>query len=132
MGYNVIEGVHRHHESPQTPDEVANGGGSTAALTSAPSVAMRNTTIHLARDTEGSDGHPEGQKEACVEGKESGVLESDVRGSGADEVAMFPSLTRLDLNNNILHDLDDLQVSAGTYRAGIVPDFHRRYVVVRR
>lgn len=33
------------------------------------------------------------------------------------EMINLPSLTRLDLNNNILHDLDDLKVRCGHYRS---------------
>lgn len=134
LGYNVIEGVQRYRStSPPTPDPGGGGGGDGGGGSSVH--PRKNASPVTDKDPPNPSVRSHGKISACDRstaqdeevGEAAAVAAAGIgrRGGAEDEggggyrhssVASveinLPALTRLDLNNNILHDLDDLKVSA--------------------
>lgn len=131
LGYNIIEGVQHYSgaATPKaTPDADEDGdtvvapddhtGGSGATIV--PNTIARSSTGYERSRTSDETPRKSAVFKAAVaaaaaargdagggRGKEEGVTGC---ASPATAEISLPSLTRLDLNNNILHDLDDLKV----------------------
>lgn len=127
VGYNVIEGVQRHlgnsHYTTKSKHTAAttvtiipttirkaadiNELAATKCTTPGPSFNVPTTSelpVRVAMEKAGD----------AFSGKFSPLAAGSESGSAAaldvQTVTLLPSLTRLDLNNNILHNLDDLKV----------------------
>lgn len=129
LGYNIIEGVQCYPGSaaPQAADpDRANGDGSSATQDDSGSaiIACERTTGPSDQEQDRSLVVSEA---AAVADRGGGGGERDWEGeerdrkrrsSAAGEIAL-PCLTRLDLNNNILHNLDDLKARTEGDQYGI-------------
>lgn len=129
LGYNVIEGVQQYRGvSPPTPDlaggSIVHTGKSTSPVADKipPNSSVRSHGNSSA--CEQLKPRDETAREVTAgTGERGGVGDAgagDCRHSPVASAQInLPALTRLDLNNNILHDLDDLKVSA--YRCSRCP-----------
>ncbi|CAN0113390.1 unnamed protein product [Ectocarpus sp. 6 AP-2014] len=129
LGYNIIEGVQHYSGATATkatdadengdavvaPDDYAGGSGATIV----PNIVARGSTEHeRSRTSEETPRKAAVFKEAvasaaAARGDAGGGRGKDEGETGCASLATadisLPSLTRLDLNNNILHNLDDLK-----------------------
>lgn len=116
LGYNIIEGVQRYRATSQDTDSA----GSLVALIDNPITTYKAAAFRpaghshgLSVNTSDRPSMPENTTSTfdtdTTGGNEGRAREETYRPLAPAEISL-PSLTRLDLNNNILHDLDDLKV----------------------
>lgn len=127
LGYNIIEGVQRYHGAagPQATDSAGGDGGDSVAANddrggiiacNLPPGRMEHTRSEVSKEAPGLGVVPGAAPATAVArpegGGESGRSEERMGkecASPATAGIALPCLTRLDLNNNILHNLDDLK-----------------------
>lgn len=127
LGYNVIEGVQRHlrnshhtAKSSHIPDDTTTTIITPAKKKTAADindiVATRCTAPGPSLNIPMTSARPVRAPAETTRDAFSGKFSSVAAGAGTaaapdvQTAILLPSLTRLDLNDNILHDLDDLKV----------------------
>lgn len=109
LGYNIIEGVLRYYGavSPQATD--------SGSIEHSPSLMSKETLRSGVLDAEPAVVVAAARREARVGGgRKEDRREKECTSPAAAEIEL-PCLTRLDLNNNILHNLDDLKAREGQW-----------------
>ncbi|CAM9543677.1 unnamed protein product, partial [Laminaria digitata] len=119
LGYNIIEGVQRCNTPPDALPNPASGCSIVRRISAAVVAkgSPRHGHDHLARpggrlSTRSSSlaaGGVAGEAEGGWGGGGEGGAGGKPRSAATAEEFVLASLTRLDLNNNILHNLDDLK-----------------------
>lgn len=132
LGYNIIEGVQRYHggaASPQATDS-AGGGGSSLSTPEDGSASIIASNLPPGRTEHNQSVASEETPRSGVlvaasapaparregggeSGRKEGGREQECTSPTTAEIAL-PCLKRLDLNNNILHNLDDLKAREET------------------
>lgn len=115
LGYNVIEGVYRHLPNGSgistTPGQAVTAAGIEAAATA--TTGRDHHPPDPPPDPSFSDGFvalPKLKPRHDGSSRRSTQVADEYSTTAVKHLVMLPALTRLDLNDNILHDLDDLKV----------------------